>query len=310
MNTTTGIEDESGPSLGSELRAVVDRYRGWLTVDIAEPPAHPDPDLSALLASPFSSVDDVHDRLSAAETHLRGEGDRRAVFLTVYAAMTARVRAGLTSGVFDDPEWVRQYLVAFAEYYRRALVAFERGERVAPAWRVAFGASRGGETLVIQDALLGINAHIVNDLTFALDDVGVGTGRERDRRHADHLAVNTVLKQLADVVQTTLAEVYAAAGLTEVDELFGRFDERATLVGLRTARAFAWENAVSLADWPRLAPLVRWRVRTVSAGAAYALLAPGLDSTVLEQLVAVERGEPVLAALSGALHRDDAEQPV
>jgi hypothetical protein len=309
MGSTTPTERESGPSLADELRAVFDRYRGWLNVDIAASPTRPDPDLSALLAEPFTDVDDVYDRLVAAETHLRGRDDRRAVFLTVYAAMTARVRAGLEGDSFDDPAWVRRYLVTFAEYYREALVAFERGERVPPAWRVAFGASLGGETLVVQDALLGINAHIVNDLTFALDHVGVGTGEERERRHRDHLTINTVLKSLADVIQTTLAEVYAAAGLEEADELLGRFDERATLVGLRAARAFAWENAVSLTDWPRLAPLVRWRVRTVSTGAAYALLAPGLDRTVQAELVDIERGEPVLAALSDALHHDDTRPP-
>ena len=305
----TARERETGPSLVDELRAVVDRYLGRLRVDLAGPPARPDPDVVALLADPFSSVDDVHDRLAATESHLRGRGDRRAVFLTVYVAMTARVRAGIEGETFDDPAWVRRYLVAFAEHYRKALVAVERDERVAPAWRVAFGASLAGETLVIQDALLGINAHIVNDLALALNDVGVGTGDERDRRHADHLAVNRVLKSLADVVQTTLAQVYDAAGLEEADELLGRLDEQATLVGLRTARAFAWDNAVALADWPRLASLVRWRVRTVSTGAAYALLAPGLDRRVITELADIERGEPVLAALSDALHRGDTRPP-
>jgi hypothetical protein len=309
MGTTTARDRETGPSFADELRAVVDRYLGRLRVDLAGPPTRPDPDLLALLAEPFSSVDDVHDRLAATETHFRDRRDRRAVFLTVYVAMTGRVRAGIEGSTFDDPTWVRRYLVAFAERYREALVAFERDERVAPAWRVAFGASLSGETLVIQDALLGINAHIVNDLAFALDDVGVGVGEERDRRHADHLAVNRVLKALADVVQTTLVEVYAAAGLEAADGLLGRFDEEATLVGLRAARAFAWENAVSLADWPRLSPLIRWRVHTVSTGAAYALLAPGLDRRVVEELADIERGEPVFAALSDTLHRDDTHPP-
>jgi hypothetical protein len=296
---------ERGPGPAAELRSLFERFRGGLTQRLVGSPATPDSELTSLFASPFSDVDDVYDRLSAAETHLRNAGDRRAVFLTVYVAMTARVRDGIRGGAFDDPEWTRRYLVAFAERYRRALVAFERGERVAPAWRVAFGASLGGETLVIQDALLGINAHIVHDLAFALDDVGIGRGERRERRHADHLAINEVLRSLADVMQTTLADVYAAAGIETVDDLFGRFDEEVTLVGLRAARAFAWENATLLADWPRLRGAVRWRVRTVSAGSAYALLAPGIDPTLRKELRDLEDGEPMLAAISGAVHGSD-----
>ena len=297
--------DERGPGPATELRTLLLRFRGGLTQRLAGPPSTPDPELTSLFSEPFSDIDDVYDRLSAAETHLRNEDDHRAVFLTVYTAMTARVRAGIQNRRFEDPAWTRQYLVAFAERYRRALVDFERGRRVAPAWRVSFGASAGGETLVIQDALLGINAHIVHDLAFALDDVGVGRGAEREQRHADHLAINDVLQSLADVVQTTLADVYAASGIETVDELFGRFDEEVTLVGLRAARAFAWENATLLADWPRLGGVVRWRVRTVSAGSAYALLVPGVDPTLAAELRDLEAGQPILAAVAGAVHQGE-----
>jgi hypothetical protein len=310
MGVPTASADGAGrPSLAAELRAVADRYWGRLTRPLADPPAHPDPDLIALLSAPFSGVDDVYDRLSATETHLRSRDDRRAVFLTVYVAMTARVRAGIEGGEprFEDPDWTRAYLVAFAEEYRRALVDFERSRPVPPAWRVAFGASLSDRTLVVQDALLGINAHIVNDLAFALDEVGIGDGDgdERARRRADHLAINEVLAGLADVVQTTLASMYEASGLAEIDALLGRFDEEATLFGLRAAREFAWTNAALLADRPRLAPFVRWRVRTVATGSAYALLSPTIDPTLRDELRALEDGEPVLAVVSEAVHGPD-----
>jgi hypothetical protein len=307
---TTNATDTERASFAAQFRAVVDRYWGRLTQPLADPPAHPDPDITALLSQPFTGVDDVYDRLSAVESHLRNAGDRRAVFLTVYVAMTDRVRAGIEGGEprFEEPDWTRRYLVAFAEEYRRALVGFERGRRIAPAWRVAFGASLSDRTLVLQDALLGINAHIVNDLAFALDDVGVGTGETRARRHADHLAINEVLAGLADVVQTTLASVYEAGGLSTVDDLLGRFDETATLTSLRTARAFAWENATLLADRPRLGSFVRWRVRTVATGTAYAILSPTIDPTIREELRDLEDGEPMLAAISGAVHGPDEDR--
>jgi hypothetical protein len=303
------------PGPAAELRAVVDRYAGRLNRSVAPPPRTPDAAVTEHLSTPFTGVDDVYDRLSAAETHLRGSGDRRAVFLTVYVAMTDRVRAGV-GGVggseggeeserdtprFERPDWVRAYLVAFAEEYRRALVDFERGRRVPPAWRVAFGAALGGETLVLQDALLGINAHIVNDLAFALDAVGIGEGETRARRRADHLAINEVLAGLADAVQTALVEVYEASGLADADALLGRLDERATVAGLRAAREFAWANAVLLADHPRLGPFVRWRVRTVAAGTAYALLSPTVDPALRGRFREAEAGEAMLATVSGAV---------
>ena len=37
------------------------------------------------------------------------------MFLTVYAEMTATIETGIESGVFDDPDWVREYLIDFAD---------------------------------------------------------------------------------------------------------------------------------------------------------------------------------------------------
>ena len=41
--------------------------------------------------------------------------------------MTGAVREAIESGQFADAEWMREYTVTFAEYYRRAFLAFERG---------------------------------------------------------------------------------------------------------------------------------------------------------------------------------------
>ena len=75
----------------------------------------------------FRSVDDVLNRLGEAEVYFRQRSDRRSVFLTVYTEMTATVKRGIESGAFESPGWVRDYLVAFAERYRTALLGAERG---------------------------------------------------------------------------------------------------------------------------------------------------------------------------------------
>ncbi|MFW5917995.1 MAG: DUF5995 family protein, partial [Haloferacaceae archaeon] len=155
-------------------------------------------------------------------------------------------------------------------------------------WQIGFASSLRGETLVAQDALLGINAHINYDLTYALREVSIDP--DRDAKRADHDRINEVLEQLTDVVQTVLVSVYAAAGVAEADAALGRLDERLTLVGLERSRTFAWRNAVLLTDlpWRPVERYVDWRVRSVSTGAAYLVLGPPLDELTHERLRSIE----------------------
>lgn len=264
------------------------------------PPA-PDEQLLDLVGTPFGSVADTRTRLREAEAYLRGRADRRSVFLTVYATMTGRVEAGIASGQFEDPDWIRAYLVAFANRYRRALVDFERGNDVPAPWELSFGASYDSATLLLQDALLGVSAHINYDLPYALRSAAIDPDRPAKRR--DHDRINRVLEALVDVVQRSLADVYDAEGYRRLDRQLGSLDEAFTLIGLTEARTLAWRHAVRLTDTRSalLRRLVRWRIRTVATGAGAAILAPSADPQVRRRLRAVEGDEPPLEALQAAI---------
>jgi len=128
---TAGVRTYAPTS--AELRAVA-RALGkrvgqgdWVPVE-SHQRGSPDDRLLQTMADPFRSVDDVLNRLGEAEVYLRQRSDRRSVFLTVYTEMTATVKRGIESGAFESPGWVRDYLVAFAERYRTALLGAERGE--------------------------------------------------------------------------------------------------------------------------------------------------------------------------------------
>lgn len=287
----------------SEGRAIAATYRRLFRADTERrlrrlASQDPDGELLDLVSDPFESVADVSARLAKIERRFRERNDRRSVFLTVYAMMTSAVGAQIEAGFFHDPEWVREYLVTFAEYYRRALSAFERREfeTVPSPWRVGFAASVRGVTLVAQDALLGINAHINYDLSYTLHDVKIDPNR--DAKRADHDRINEVLERLTDTAQEAMVSVYSAAGVAEVDGLLGPIDERLALVGLERSRQFAWDNAALLADlpWPPVQRYVDWRVRTVSTGAAYFLLGPRLDAATRERLRRVEQNVRLVAA--------------
>jgi hypothetical protein len=257
-----------------------------------------DPTLVALAEGSFDSLADVHDRLRELETRLRARGDRRAVFLTIYTRMTERVRAAVEGGRFADPAWMRRYTVTFADYYRRAFLAFERRELAAvpDPWRVAFGTAVEGSGLVAQDAFLGINAHINYDLALTLRDVGIDPDRAAKR--GDHRAINDVLAGLVDAQQDALSELYAP-GISSVDASLGRFDEALSLVSLTEGRAQAWRVAAVLtdADSRVVGRYARWVLRATATGGAAFVRSPALDPALFAALRRVERGRSLAEIL-------------
>ena len=282
--------------------------RAWrgtrLEVDrFALPPAEPDPVLVALVREPFTSVTDVADRLGSLEGRLVERDDRRCVFLTVYTEMTARTRRAIDAGTFADPVWMRRYLVAFAEYYRRAFLAFERGNLVAvPApWIVAFGAARRKETLVLQDALLGINAHIVYDLALTLADTGLDPNRAA--KYADHRRVDGILARLVAVQRGLLAERYAP-GLDRVGDALAGLDEVGSAAALRAARETAWRAAVVRTDTrlPGVATATEWLLSRAATGNAGVLLRPTASPAAMRTLHDVESDRLDLRSYVRAFH--------
>lgn len=244
-----------------------------------------------LVEEPFRDVADAHDRLAALESLLYERGDRRAAFLTIYARVTAEVDVGLAHGEFNDPAWVAEYLVTFADHYRRAFSAFERGvfEEVPDPWQLSFETSLGGQSLVSQDVLLGINAHVNYDLALALSEVGIDP--DRRAKYEDHRRINRVLHRLVDEEQELLATRYAD-GIADIDESLGRLDEALSFLTLREGRRNAWRGAVALTDG-RYEPVrraVRWYLRSVTMGAAHFILVPTANAAVRTRLRRLEDG--------------------
>lgn len=139
---------------------------------------------------------------------------------------------------------MRRYTATFADYYRRAFLAFERGhlDAVPDPWIVAFATATEGTALVAQDAFLGINAHINYDLALTLRDVGIDP--DRPRKPVDHRAINDVLADLIDARQAALADLYAP-GIDDIDASFGRFDGALSLFSMIEGRAQAWHIAAA-----------------------------------------------------------------
>jgi hypothetical protein len=269
------------------LRATFLALRSKIETEVAS--TSPDPELLDIVEGSFESIADAADRLSRLEARLRTQGDRRAVFLTIYTRMTRDVHEGIEHGTFADPDWMRQYVTTFANYYRRAFLAFERGNlgAVPDPWCIAFSTAINGDALIIQDAFLGMNAHINYDLALTLDDVGIDPNRSR--KYADHRVINDILARLIDAQQDALADIYAA-GVDDIDAVLGQLDESVTLRSMTKGREQAWRIAVVLTDvgFTPVTATARWVLRTTATGGAVFILSPRLDPSLLQTLRAVE----------------------
>lgn len=178
-----------------------------------------------------------------------GERDRRAVFALSYRVVTGRMAEAIAAGDFEDNPWMETLDVTFAEEYFQALDAYESGRgRLPGCWRLAFEWAADGRTTVVQDLLLGMNAHIVHDLPIALSKLGLPAA-DRERRRRDHDRVNDVLDGLIDRIQEEVRRRHSFL-LGILDRVNGGADELLTGAGIRAARTLSWTTAVALAEAP------------------------------------------------------------
>jgi hypothetical protein len=247
-----------------------------------------DEEVLSLVEDPYDHPEEAHRRLQGLLAAFERRDDRRAVFLTIYVGMTDEVARRVREDQYEDPDWVAEYLVAFANLYREAVRAYEAVQlgAVPDPWQVAFDAAERGDSLVLQDAALGVNAHINYDLALALDRVGVST--DRDTRYDDHAAVTAAIRDNVDRAQDSLV-ARDAEGLDEVDDALGRLDEWLTVLTIDECRDSAWRTAVALDSSLRLRRgLARWINDVTSTGAAYLILGTQVSDVVHEAMLELE----------------------
>ena len=250
----------------------------------------------------FRTIDDVVQGFDALEVRFRAAGDRRAIFVTLYGTVSTEIRARLAQRFFSDNEWVARYAVTFGNLYLDALDDYEahRRDRVPKAWRLCFDLARSAEGLVVQDMLLGINAHVNHDLPFALEAISIDP--DRARRHGDHGAVNAVLASVVERATARIAELYAP-GLAPLDEIAGPLDELLGLFSLQVARDSAWESALALSNArnPIERRLACSLIDSRAAIMARLLRAPALSPATVSACRRLEGGPEWLGMVAGAL---------
>jgi len=172
--------------------------------------------------------------------------DHRAVFATTYLELTKTLRHVLR----ERPHFLRypRYLYVedalFANVYFKSIRRWNRGKPVPEAWAVAFEAAESGDVNATQDMLLGINAHVQNDMPFVLAALGLRT-RSGASRKEDHDAINEVLDRSYPTVVNAVRDRFdPQVGLTNSDST--PVDDVAGLELVKGWRELVWRNAERL----------------------------------------------------------------
>src|SRR5690242_18448828 len=139
--------------------------------DAPTPPGGPQGDTPPGIPRPRpTTIPEVIAEMTRRWRALQRRRDWRAVFAKSYLRTTENIQATTQqTGSFENPAWLVQLDCNFAGRYFTAIDCWDAGTGCPPAWAVAFEGDRVKRTLVLQDLLLGMNAHINFDLPYALD---------------------------------------------------------------------------------------------------------------------------------------------
>lgn len=250
------------------------------------------PQITHLTQQPYATVAAAEKSLRGLEALFRRSKDNRGLFVIAYAEMTTRLKkalAGLHSP-FNEPAWVTDYLLAFANLYRRALYGFVTGATIPAAWRIAFERAADDRGVIsLQHLLLGINAHIGHDLPLSLQQVGLGEGETQQRRYTDHLRVNEILKAATNPIQDKVTRFHLSQGFSLLEKIIGPFDEGLTNYFFKRQRTRAWYNGLHLACLSdgvsidsHLADWFRWALQSNQAVTDAPQLRQRLDQRALQ----------------------------
>lgn len=186
--------------------------------------------------------------------------DHRAIFLTCYAMMTQNMLQAATDGEFEDDQWVLSLTHTFAQYYFEALAEYEN-QGTPPVWTTTFETAQQRRAHVLQNLLLGVNAHICYDLIFALadsiqDEWADLSEDKRSIRYRDYCHVNEIIGATLDAVQDEVVGIYSTHMIV-IDQAFGRMDEWMIHTMITRWREQVWGQSVaytiaSAADRPTL----------------------------------------------------------
>ena len=182
----------------------------------------------------------VYDRLEEYTSVLEQKRDSRATFTYAYSIMTLTIAEGFIAAKFNNKEWVTCLAEEFARQYISALESYDHDQSAPGGWQIAFDTFRNSRSSVIEELIISMYVHIVQDLPKALIIVGLEDQKGKSCI-ADYHKMNTLLNLSIDNIQVKVAKRYNPI-LRWMDGIVGTKDEIFTNYGIRLARGMSWYN--------------------------------------------------------------------
>lgn len=171
---------------------------------------------------------------------------RIGYFAALYRRVTQAVKQGVDQGKFQNGPLMEKLDVTFANRYLVAYEQFRSGQAPTLSWQLAFRSASAWYPLIVQQLLIGINAHINLDLGVAA--AAIAPGDQLPALKADFDQINAVLAGEVGTVEKEIAKVSPLIGLLE--RLSLHTDTVIINFSLQVARDAAWSEAVKLAPLP------------------------------------------------------------
>ena len=171
------------------------------------------------------------------------DGSRLGYFAALYRKVTVKVKEGIAEGRFENGPRMERFDVTFANRYLEAMSQFRIGQQPSSCWLAAFKAAAAWRPIILQQLLIGMNAHINYDLGIAAAEIA--PGEELPSLQHDFNEINTILAGLVEQVQSEVYEV------SPWIRFLGNIDPKADVAivnfNMDKARASAWDLATTLA---------------------------------------------------------------
>jgi hypothetical protein len=197
-------------------------------------------------------IGDVLQILDGIVADCKAKSDPLGYFPALYRQVTLKVKQGIAEGYFDNGPRMDRFDALFANPYLTAYEAFRAGGQLAKSWQVAFDSTQTRQLIILQDLLLGINAHINLDLGVVTGETFQGEALQDFKGDFDK--INAILSGLLPAVEATVGEF---SPLLDILEKIGGKDAVEVLdFSIVAARDDAWMHAemISLQPpsfWPR-----------------------------------------------------------
>lgn len=152
-----------------------------------------------------TTIDEVILQLEQLIDDCIKRGDRMGYFASLYYKVTVRVKEGILNNEFEDGPRMERLDVFFANRYLEAVQQYRSKQSPSGPWAVAFAGTRKWRVVLLQQLLLGMNAHINYDLgVAAVDACGAN---DIQGLHKDFLSINNIIGSLTYEVTNEISRI-------------------------------------------------------------------------------------------------------